>query len=55
MKSQLEKELDKNKFFVVNHALTLSLAIIAFVLLLLSILRIEGHSILYLFFRFYLR
>lgn len=55
MREQLQQELDKKKFFMVKYAIFIILATIGIVFFLLSILKIDGQSILKSFIMYYFK
>lgn len=55
IKDELQKQLDKKKFFIVRFALYINLLLLAVVIFLLCMLKIEGQSIFVLFLKYYFR
>ncbi len=55
MKRNLEKELDKNRFFLVKNGLFIIALVLSLILIVLSVLTINNQSVLKLVFDYYFR
>lgn len=55
MENNLQKELDRNRFFIVKNGFILIIIITGLIFVSLSLLKIDNQSILELVFKYYFR
>ncbi len=55
MSNKLQKELDKNRFFIVKNGLIIMILVIILVLVMLALLKVEDESILSAVWKYYFK